>query len=304
MTFRRRQCAQERSYGSIDVEVTWLFPMHHANLYFRALAIAGVVACTAVANAVECRDITHQKVSFSVCRVDLAIEKLEIFYLDGHGKPLANFENVTAELAKTKYELLFAINGGMFDKKGKGLRPLGLLVAGGKKIKDINLNGWPRQPPVPPEDEGNFYKIPNAVFSIQGGKAEVTDSLGFSAKQTTPEIAVQSGPMVVQGGKIPEGLRDYNAKTYNRNGVCAPTPTTAAFVISNQLASIRQLALFMRDELNCSDALYLDGCRSALFSKSLRRNDKSCPNSSNQARPMGPMIGVTAPASGKRTPGR
>ena len=275
--------------------------MHRHIPHLRLLLIAGLVAYTASANSVECHDLTHREVQFSVCKVDLESDKVEVFYLDPNGKPFASFTNLVAELSKINTELLFAMNGGMFDAD---LRPLGLLVAAGSKLKDIRLNGWPKHPPVPPDDVGHFYKIPNAVFSIQSGRAEVADSLTFYSKKIVPEIAVQSGPMLLQGGMIPAGLRNYNAKGHRRNGVCAPTPTTAAFVISNQPASIRQLAIFMRDELKCSDALYLDGCRSALFSKSLRRNDKSCPNSSGQALPMGSIIGVTSPKLSNRKVGR
>ena len=96
VTIQRRLCTEEASYGSINAEIIWSVPLHHGIIVLRRLATAGLVACTAVADAVECHDLTHQGVRFSVCQVDLESDKVEVFYLDSKDKPLANLTNVAA----------------------------------------------------------------------------------------------------------------------------------------------------------------------------------------------------------------
>jgi uncharacterized protein YigE (DUF2233 family) len=55
-------------------------------------------------------------------------------------------------------------------------------------------------------------------------------------------------------------------------------------VISEQPVTFYELAIYFRDELRCSDALYLDGVISSLHSTELRRSDFKVE--------LGPIVGV------------
>jgi uncharacterized protein YigE (DUF2233 family) len=69
-----------------------------------------------------------------------------------------------------------------------------------------------------------------------------------------------------------------------RNGVCAPSATEVAFVISEQPVTFYEFAGYFRDHLHCREALYLDGTISSLYSLQLGREDHWSD--------MGPMLGV------------
>ena len=78
-----------------------------------------------------------------------------------------------------------------------------------------------------------------------------------------------------------------------RNGVCAPTPTTIDFVITEGTVNFHDFARFFRDRLKCKDALFLDGgSASALYAPELGRNDG--PGHGG----FGPIIGVVVKAPG------
>jgi uncharacterized protein YigE (DUF2233 family) len=81
--------------------------------------------------------------------------------------------------------------------------------------------------------------------------------------------------MLVYHGQIPEiPAFDANSRSRKiRNGVCAQTPKVAAFVISEQPVTLHEFATFFRRWLGCSDALYLDGTISSLYSSQLKRAD-------------------------------
>jgi uncharacterized protein YigE (DUF2233 family) len=69
-----------------------------------------------------------------------------------------------------------------------------------------------------------------------------------------------------------------------RNGVCAPSPNTAVFAISESPVTFHEFAVYFRESLGCSEALYLDGSISSLYAPRLGRADHWSA--------MGPIIGV------------
>lgn len=252
--------------------------------------LCGLAASNTTALAVECRQLTHQNVPYSLCVVDLGQEDLEVFYLDRHGQPLKHFDAVQAQLSTEGRELIFAVNGGMFEPD---LSPVGLLFSKGTMLKALNTKGLPGQSKPNGSSSGNFYHQPNGVFWVQDGKAHIADTLAYQRVAPKPHLAVQSGPLLLQHRKVPQALGAFNLASYTRNGVCVLSPTTVAFLNSDKPTSIKQLALAMQGELKCDAALYLDGCRTALFSKAMGRNDLSCPTGANPAgQAMGAMLGV------------
>jgi uncharacterized protein YigE (DUF2233 family) len=106
-------------------------------------------------------------------------------------------------------------------------------------------------------------------------------------RNASPIIATQSGPMLVDRGLIPDipAFRRNSTSRFVRNGVCAPTPQSAAFAISEGPVTFFEFAQFFRDHLGCRNALYLDGSVSSLYAPQFERADDHAK--------LGPIFAVT-----------
>ena len=224
---------------------------------------------TRTASAVDC--VTSQgKPAFTTCRVARG-ESLRLFYADAQGTRYETFERLQKSLASQRRRLVFAMNAGMFHPD---MKPVGLLVIDGHELAAINRA----------TGSGNFYLQPNGVFQIdkKGSRVLATDEY----RESTPAFATQSGPMLLHRGQIPDtaAFRESSRSRRIRNGVCVPGLEQAAFVISEEEVTFRELALYFRDVLGCSEALYLDGSISSLFAADLGRADARAK--------LGPLIAV------------
>ena len=66
---------------------------------------------------------------------------------------------------------------------------------------------------------GNFGLLPNGVFCIRDGRADVIETLRFAEEAPNCRFATQSGPMLVIDGALhPRFMRDSTSR-YIRNGV-------------------------------------------------------------------------------------
>ena len=108
-------------------------------------------------------------------------------------------------------------------------------------------------------------------------------------------LATQSGPLLVQDGKINAALNPQGTSRLIRNGVGIVSSTRVVFAISEDPITFYEFALLFRDGLKCADALYLDGNVSSLYVKSLGRDDERVP--------IGPIIG-RSPIPAPRTDAR
>jgi uncharacterized protein YigE (DUF2233 family) len=174
----------------------------------------------------------------------------------------------------------FAINGGMYDESG---RPIGYYVEAGKRRHKLNRV----------EGGGNFGLLPNGVFSVEGGAWHVRTADTFADKVTKrPAYATQSGPMLVIAGKLHPKIAENGTSLNVRNAVGVDTRGRAHFVISDTAVSFGRMARYMRDRLDCPNALYLDGSVSALWDPARERLDRTVP--------LGPLIVVEK--AGKAAP--
>lgn len=120
-----------------------------------------------------------------------APEKVELHWLDEEtGKPIRKFSRVQ-EIVKGKgRRTVLLMNGGLFEQGGI---PCGLHIQEGKKLRPLNLA----------DGEGNFYMKPNGVFLVtKDGKAMILESGEYARSKISPDIALQSGPMLLRGGMI------------------------------------------------------------------------------------------------------
>ncbi|WP_372353113.1 phosphodiester glycosidase family protein [Pararhizobium sp. YC-54] len=242
---------------------------------FRSLSIG--LAMTASILSVEeaaaaCRKVMYLTQSYAVCSFDPAANDIRIFHRGRDGLPYAGFENLSRDLRQEGEYLEFAMNGGMYERD---LTSVGLLVTDGIERKAIDRgHSW-----------GNFYLKPNGVFFLQGGRAGVLETEAYIDAAITPDFATQSGPMLVIEGQVHPAFLPLSDSLQIRNGVGVDRNGMAVFAISLEPVRFHDFATLFRDQLDCANALFLDGSISSLFAPALGRYDNT--------HPMGPIIAVT-----------
>lgn len=238
-----------------------------------------LLLCTGAVHAVECGAKTVADTPFTVCQVDLNAEQLQLFWRDAAGRPYRQFSALREALKSKGKELAFAVNAGMYKED---YSPVGLFVADGQELVPLNRH----------VGSGNFSQQPNGVFLIEGHSARVMTTSDYGNEKPNPSFATQSGPMLVHEGEITASAVMNPNSTWRkiRNGVCAPSPASAAFVISESPVTFYEFARFFRDSLHCREALYLDGTISSLYAPKLKREDSGSD--------MGPILGVTVSRAG------
>ena len=223
-----------------------------------------------------CNQKTFEGSRFTVC--DNHGGRLQLFAASRTEQPLRSFAQIAGKVDPS--EVAFAMNAGMFDPNG---RPIGLAIVGpGKPVHAINLRDGP----------GNFHMKPNGVFQVDTkGKAAIFESgrtpLGV-IQSVNVMLATQSGPLLVEHGKLHPKIEPDGRSRLIRNAVGVAASGKPLFVISNDPVSFGKLARFMRDELHTPDALFLDGSVSSLWDPAGNRQDSNTE--------LGPVIVAFKPA--------
>lgn len=224
------------------------------------------------AAASECRDLSFDAASYTVCEVSLG-EDLRLFH-SGPDGAYGSFRKVDEALAASGKALGFAMNAGMYHRD---LAPVGLYVEDGVEVSKLVTRDGP----------GNFGLLPNGVFCI-GDTFRVIESRIFKKTKPDCRYATQSGPMLVIGGELHPKLLADSDSFYVRNGVgVSEDGTRAVFAISNDAVNFHAFARLFRDELGLPNALYFDGNISRLYAPQLNRHDGGFP--------MGPIVGTVVP---------
>ncbi len=165
------------------------------------------------------------------------------------------------------------MNAGIYEED---LSPLGLFVVDGRELRPLNRrSGF-----------GNFYQPPNGVFSVDASGAQVITTEDYATHPPHSRLATQSGPLLVHRGALTDSpvMNPNSTSMKIRNGVCAPSPDIAVFVLSDAPVTFHAFGKFFLEEVGCREALYLDGSISSLYAPEVRRED--------DGRDLGPMFGV------------
>ena len=223
-----------------------------------SLVLLGSVAgCARQTQAVDGSERVFEGQNFRVVSIDLKRESLSLHWKDpGSGEAYANINTLRQWGMSHGRRMLFAANAGIYDRQ---FAPLGLYVENGKTVVPLNLaHGNPAS--------GNFSLLPNGVFAIYpDGHAAVRTSADFKADGKPVQWASQSGPMLVIDGKLNYQFIDDSASLKWRSGVCAKTPHSVVFAVSEAPVNFHTFARLFKDELGCRDALYLDGTISQFY---------------------------------------
>jgi uncharacterized protein YigE (DUF2233 family) len=239
----------------------------------RLLTLLAILACATTAFADEaCRKVLHLGDSYTVCTFDPATDGIRLYENDRSGKPYGSFRALENDLRQDRIYVRFAMNGGMYRDDQS---PVGLYIEEGKQQKAINTNkGW-----------GNFHLLPNGVFYIQPGHAGILESKAFLASGIKPFYATQSGPMLVIDGKLHPSFLADSTSLKTRNGVGVSADGKVIFALSDGAVRFHDFATLFRDDLGCTNALFLDGSISSLDIPEWQRRDGLFP--------LGPIIAVT-----------
>lgn len=245
-----------------------------ALLPVKSLVAGCLLLWSAAAAAVECSPVTYGATRYTVCRVDLRTDHLQLLLYDEAGKAFNSFERLSQALTAHSQQLVFAMNAGMYRQD---FSPVGLMVTGGHQVHRLNLaTGY-----------GNFYIKPNGVFILNDAGARIVETSEYRTLPEPAQLATQSGPLLLYRGQVNAALNPQGTSRLIRNGVGVISPEEVAFAISDDPVTFYELALLFRDKLRCQDALYLDGNVSSLYSASLPRDD--------DRGPLGPIFAVAAP---------
>lgn len=219
------------------------------------------------AEAGACRAAKFEGSRFTVCAYSAGADELRLASR-GAIAPIGSLRGLRVFLGPDAARVDFAMNAGMYDVDQA---PLGLFVVSGKPLKPLNRA----------TGAGNFFLLPNRVFWVGAdGAAHVEEAAAFALSARQPVWAIQSGPLLVEDGRLNPHITLNGPSLAIRNGVGVPGGVVggvrggdAVFVISDDPVSFGRLARFMRDELGCASALYLDGAVSGLWAPGLSRLD-------------------------------
>ena len=238
------------------------------------IALAALWAAGPAA-ALDCRNMSHDGNRYTICEVDMARDDLRLFLTGSDGAVLGQFSTLDAELAKSGLRLTFAMNAGMYHRDRA---PVGHFVDQGKERMRVITTPGP----------GNFGLLPNGIFCIRPGRADVIETLAFLDQPRDCSFATQSGPMLVIDGALhPRFLPDSTSR-HIRNGVGTTADGGhAVFAISDSAVTFHEFGRLFRDGLGLPNALYLDGSVSRLYAPSIGRADAGFA--------LGPILGVVTP---------
>lgn len=233
-------------------------------------------AAQSVGQDLQCGQDTFEGLAMTVCEVDASRADLRMFLRDETGVILGQFSSVDRQLSAEGLRLAFAMNAGMYHDDRA---PVGLYVENGQQ--EMRL--------VPGPGPGNFGLVPNGVFCIREGRADVFETKAFQTEKPECIYATQSGPMLVIDGALhPRFLKDGMSR-YIRNGVgTSADGRRTVFVISDAPVNFHTFGRYFRDVVQVPQALYFDGKVSRLFAPQIGRSDFGFS--------LGPIVGVAVPA--------
>lgn len=241
-----------------------------------SLSVAGAARAEAPAH---CAAVTVRGTPYVVCRFDPKADDIRLFHADAEGEPYRHFGRLAEARAGMGERLLFAMNAGMYQANRT---PVGLYVE----------NGVTRRPVNNRDCKGNFCLKPNGAFwlSEKDGavSAHVAPTADYIIAAKNVRDATQSGPMLVIDGVLHPRFNNDSTSLYRRNGVGVTAAGEVVFAISDAPVTFHEFASLFRDELQCPNALYLDGAISRVFSAELGRNEPGAA--------MGPIVAVVTSA--------
>lgn len=178
--------------------------------------------------------------------IDPKAQTIAFFWKDSTQKRYENFENLRTALNAEIQELVFAVNGGMFDTEKS---PVGLYIENGKMLTPLDTAR---------QGYGNFYLQPNGVFYLTNDNQAVICTTADFKMDENIKYATQSGPILVIGEQLHPVFQEGSANLNIRNGVGILPDGKLLFAMSKNKINFYDFAVFFQ-KMGCRNALYLDG---------------------------------------------
>jgi uncharacterized protein YigE (DUF2233 family) len=229
----------------------------------------------AMAQGRSCNRVQHEAEFYIVCGVDLRQHRIEIFWRGPDRQAFGSLDNLNRHLQQKGEKPLFAMNAGMYHAE---LNPVGLYVENGRQFVEASTTNGP----------GNFHLKPNGVFYIANGKAGVLETGQFLRRGIRPELATQSGPMLVINNQLHPKFPSEGVSRKIRNGVGVRDGDNVIFAISEGAVTFTAFARLFRDRLGTPNALFLDGSVSSVSAPGIEKGG---------FRSLGPLIAAFERAS-------
>ncbi|MBD8348847.1 phosphodiester glycosidase family protein [Dysgonomonas sp. HGC4] len=206
-------------------------------------------------------------------KVDLASSDLALYWKNDSSKIIKSIQNLKTFAESKNRELLFAVNGGMYNANNT---PQGLYIENFKTLSPIDTTSG----------SGNFYLKPNGVFYITANNIPVICKTEDFINNGHIKYATQSGPMLIIDGQIHPELKEGSTNLQIRNGVGILPDNRVVFAMSKTKINFYDLAMYFKSQ-GCRNALYLDGyvSRTYLPEKDWKQTDGD----------FGVIIGITKP---------
>jgi uncharacterized protein YigE (DUF2233 family) len=210
-----------------------------------------IVCPTYAVEGLEVSCLTFRQATYVVLRVDLRAARIKTLWRNSAGVPYGSLAEAYRHVGD---DLLALTNAGIYSENHA---PEGLHVEGGIQLSPLNLNSG----------DGNFYWRPNGVFYVADDGAGIIESEKFHSLNERGGIhqATQSGPMLVIDGEVNHNLKPDSRSLYVRNGIGVKSTDEVYIVISKGEVNLYDFASMFREQLNCRNALYLDGCVSQMY---------------------------------------
>lgn len=177
--------------------------------------------------------------------VDAQSQDIAFYWKNDSGNIIRSIERLKTYVESRNKELVFAVNGGMYNKERA---PQGLFIQNGKVVTPLDTT----------QGKGNFYMKPNGVFYITNDNEPIVCRTEDFKDNGQVKYATQSGPMLLDDGKMHPAFKEGSENLNIRNGVGIMADGRVVFVMSKAEVNFYDFASYFMS-LGCKDALYLDG---------------------------------------------
>lgn len=252
----------------------------HLPIIYLVILFGSLFACITQAGTE-----TFEGVDYRILRLKNP-DQLEVFWKNDQGQPYTTFLKLEAALHQRGRQLAFAMNGGIYEGD---LSPTGLHIENGKVLKRLDTKPRPKMPKgqaVP-----NFWLTPNGIFYVtNSGKSGVMETEQFRLLVVNKKLAisdiklaVQSGPLLLNNGKMHPDFRAGSPNKLLRNAVGVNDEGHVIMISTVRTGTGRinfETTTRLFRKLGCKNALFLDGDINQFY---LRSEDAEIPKTSSFA---------------------
>jgi len=172
-------------------------------------------------------------------------EKISLHWKDADGKKYKQLEQVRTVLEEDGKQLELLMNAGIYEE---GEIPSGLHIENGNTLNQVNTK----------DGKGNFYTKPNGIFHITDKDAQISETNDYIKLDLEPDLAIQSGPLLMQDGKAIPGIEQSTKSKFTRNGIGVRADGQVIIIYSPKEISLAELTNLFK-QAGAESALYLDG---------------------------------------------